>query len=133
MPPLSIVAEEWLCTLVNIAHNDSMKHVTYHTFPHTFGTLLNANGESPKLVQELLRHASSKVTTDVYMQAVGLQTRCAVHSAMFSKAGLLMKGRTDDRYLLRIVFLGAGLGVCLRANEAHRTAQASGWSGNYHC
>jgi hypothetical protein len=28
--------------------------------------LLNANGENPKVVQELLRHASLKVTTDVY-------------------------------------------------------------------
>jgi integrase len=42
---------------------------------HTFGTLLNANGENPKVVQELLRHASLKVTTDVYMQAVGPQKR----------------------------------------------------------
>ena len=51
------------------------KHVTYHTFRHTFGTLLNANGENAKVVQELLRHASLKVTTDVYMQAVSLQKR----------------------------------------------------------
>jgi integrase len=51
------------------------KRVTYHTFRHTFGTLLNANGENPKVVQELLRHASLKVTTDVYMQAVSPQKR----------------------------------------------------------
>jgi len=51
------------------------KSVTYHTFRHTFGTLLNANGENPKVVQELLRHASLKVTTDVYMQAVSSQKR----------------------------------------------------------
>jgi integrase len=51
------------------------KKVTYHTFRHTFGTLLNANGENPKVVQELLRHASLKVTTDVYMQAVSPQKR----------------------------------------------------------
>jgi len=51
------------------------KHVTYHTFRHTFGTLLNANGENAKVVQELLRHASLKVTTDVYMQAVSPQKR----------------------------------------------------------
>jgi len=44
-------------------------------FRHTFGTLLNANGENPKVVQELLRHASLKVTTDIYMQAVGPQKR----------------------------------------------------------
>ncbi|MGH9325809.1 MAG: tyrosine-type recombinase/integrase [Terriglobia bacterium] len=51
------------------------KHVSYHTFRHTFGTLLNANGENAKVVQELLRHASMKVTTDVYVQAVSSQKR----------------------------------------------------------
>jgi integrase len=51
------------------------KQVSYHTFRHTFGTLQNANGENPKVVQELLRHASLRVTTDVYMQAVGPQKR----------------------------------------------------------
>jgi len=51
------------------------KQVSYHTFRHNFGMLLNANGENPKVVQELLRHASLKVTTDVYMQAVGPQKR----------------------------------------------------------
>lgn len=51
------------------------KHVTYHTFRHTFGTLLNASGENAKVVHELLRHASLKVTTDVYMQAVSPQKR----------------------------------------------------------
>jgi len=49
------------------------KHVTYHIFRHTFGTLLNANGENPKVVQELLRHACLKVTTDVYIQVVSPQ------------------------------------------------------------
>ncbi len=53
------------------------KRVSFHTFRHTFGTLLNANGENTKVVQELLRHASMKVTTDVYMQAVSPQKRAA--------------------------------------------------------
>ncbi|MGB8064179.1 MAG: site-specific integrase [Candidatus Sulfotelmatobacter sp.] len=56
------------------------KQVSYHTFRHTIGTLLNANGENPKVVQELLRHASLKVTTDVYMQAVGPQKRRTIWS-----------------------------------------------------
>jgi integrase len=43
--------------------------------PTHLGTLLNANGENAKVVQELLRHASLKVTTDVYMQAVSSQKR----------------------------------------------------------
>ena len=42
----------------------------WHTLRHSYCTLLNANGENPKVVQELLPHASLKVTTDTYMQAV---------------------------------------------------------------
>ena len=53
------------------------KKVCYHTFRHTFGTLLNANGENPKVVQELLRHATLKVTTDTYMQALSPDKRRA--------------------------------------------------------
>lgn len=51
------------------------KRVSYHTFRHTFGTLLSANGENPKVVQELLRHATLKVTTDVYLQALSPEKR----------------------------------------------------------
>ena len=58
-----------------VNHARVNKHVSYHTFRHTFGTLLNANGENAKVVQELLRHASMKVTTDIYMQAVSPQKR----------------------------------------------------------
>lgn len=46
------------------------KHISWHTFRHTFSTLLKANGEDVKVVQELLRHASSKITLDTYTQAV---------------------------------------------------------------
>jgi len=53
------------------------KKVCYHTFRHTFGTLLNASGENPKVVQELLRHANLKVTTDTYMQALAPEKRRA--------------------------------------------------------
>jgi integrase len=53
------------------------KRVGYHTFRHTFGTLLNANGENPKVVQELLRHANLKITTDTYMQALSPDKRQA--------------------------------------------------------
>lgn len=54
-----------------------LKKVCYHTFRHTFGTLLNASGENPKVVQELLRHATLKVTTDTYMQALSPDKRRA--------------------------------------------------------
>jgi integrase len=45
------------------------KRVSWHTFRRTYATLLHANGEDVKVVQELLRHSSSRVTMDVYAQA----------------------------------------------------------------
>jgi integrase len=43
--------------------------LSWHTFRTTHTTLLHANGEDVKVVQELLRHSSAKVTMDVYAQA----------------------------------------------------------------
>jgi len=48
-----------------------------YTFRHSFGTLLKANGEDVKTVQELLRHANSRITLDVYTQAVNSNKRAA--------------------------------------------------------
>jgi integrase len=53
------------------------KNIGWHTFRHSFGTLLKANGEDVKTVQELLRHANSKITLDVYTQAVNSHKRAA--------------------------------------------------------
>ena len=44
--------------------------IGWHTFRHTFATLLKANGEDVKTVQELLRHANIAVTMNVYAQGV---------------------------------------------------------------
>ena len=53
------------------------KNIGWHTFRHTFGTLLKDNGEDVKTVQELLRHANSRITLDVYTQAVNATKRAA--------------------------------------------------------
>ena len=53
------------------------KRIGWHTLRHTFGTILNANGENPKVIQELLRHATLKVTMDTYVQAVTDEKRKA--------------------------------------------------------
>lgn len=45
------------------------KHIGWHTFRRTFTTLLVANNENVKVVQELLRHASIKTTLEIYAQA----------------------------------------------------------------
>jgi len=42
----------------------------WHTFRHTYSTLLRATGADIKVMQELLRHASARVTLDTYTQAV---------------------------------------------------------------
>lgn len=51
--------------------------VGWHTLRHTFGTLMKANGEDIKTLQELLRHANFKVTADTYTQAVTRTKRAA--------------------------------------------------------
>lgn len=53
------------------------KKLSWHTFRHTFSTLLKANGEDVKVVQELLRHASAKMTLDTYSQALTPAKRAA--------------------------------------------------------
>ena len=52
-------------------------NVGWHTLRYTFGTLMKANGEDIKSIQELLRHANYKVTADTYTQAVTPAKRAA--------------------------------------------------------
>jgi integrase len=54
-----------------------IKKIGWHTFRHTCATLLRASGADIKVVQELLRHASCRVTLDTYTQAVTEQKRAA--------------------------------------------------------
>ena len=53
------------------------KKIGWHTFRHTFSTLLIANGENVKVVQELMWHASSRCRLEVYSQARILAKRQA--------------------------------------------------------
>jgi integrase len=53
------------------------KKMSWHTFRHTFSSILKANGEDVKVVQELLRHAIAKMTLDTYTQALSPQKRAA--------------------------------------------------------
>ena len=42
------------------------KHIGWHTFRRTFTTLLKDNGADVKVMQELLQHATVKMTLEVY-------------------------------------------------------------------
>ncbi len=44
------------------------KRIGWHTFRHTYSTLLIANGENVTVVQELMRHASTRFTIEIYAQ-----------------------------------------------------------------
>jgi integrase len=54
-----------------------VKPIGWHTFRHTYSPLLRQNRTDIKVTQELLRHASSRVTLDTYTQAVTLHKRKA--------------------------------------------------------
>jgi integrase len=52
-------------------------HFGWHTFRHTYATLLKGNGEDVKVVQELMRHANISVTLNIYAQAITQSKRDA--------------------------------------------------------
>ena len=55
------------------------KHVTWHTFRHSLASFLGQQGEGVKTVQELLRHATSRITLDVYQQGSTEAKRLALN------------------------------------------------------
>jgi len=69
------------------------KKMGWHTFRHTCATLLRASGADIKVVQELLRHASCRVTLDTYTQAVTEQKRAAQN-----KIAGLVRGLTPQNH-----------------------------------
>jgi len=69
-----------------------MKQIGWHSFRRTFATLLKGSGEDVKTVQELMRHANSRLTLDVYAQAL-TQAKRAAHLKvveMIQPAGTLV-------------------------------------------
>jgi len=59
-----------------------VKAIGWHTFRHTYSSLLRQNRTDIKVTQELLRHASSRFTLDTYTQAVTLHKRKAQSDVM---------------------------------------------------
>jgi integrase len=51
--------------------------IGWHTFRHTYSTMLRSAGTDIKVQQELLRHANIQTTMNVYTQAVSEQKRDA--------------------------------------------------------
>ena len=53
------------------------KHIGWHSFRRTLSTLLEASGASVKVTQDMLRHASSRLTMDLYAQSIPADRRKA--------------------------------------------------------
>jgi len=80
--------------------------IGWHTFRHTYSSMLRQLGVDVKVQQELLRHADIRTTMNVYTQAVSEQKRTA-HSSV-----------------VRLV-LPAKIGGELQATGHFRTTKAS--------
>jgi len=68
------------------------KQIGWHTFRHTYSTLLRSTGAELKIMQELLRHSTIRVTLDTYTQAVTTEKRYAQEAVV----GLLFPEKTPE-------------------------------------
>jgi site-specific recombinase XerD len=57
-----------------VARAGIQKHVGWHTFRHSFSTMLIANGENVKVVQELMRHSNCRCTLEIYSSSTSGKT-----------------------------------------------------------
>jgi integrase len=58
------------------------KKIGWHSLRHGFGTMLRQQGVDLKTAQELLRHANSRITLEIYQQAVEPEKRTAQNLAV---------------------------------------------------
>ena len=76
------------------------KRIGWHTFRHTYSTLLRSVGAEFKVMQELMRHSTLRTTMDVYTQAVAP----AKHAAQAAVLALFfrMTDAADDDSIIGI-------------------------------
>jgi hypothetical protein len=90
---------------------------------HTYSSLLRANRTDIKVTQELLRHASSRVTLDTYTQAVTVQKRRAQSSVIRllqeSTTLLVETGLLGDVPSLCLLEMARSVRKYCRFNEMH--------------
>ena len=75
------------------------KWVGFHTFRHTYSTLLKANGEDVKVVQELMRHANISTTMNIYTKALTPAKREAqrrVVDVLMDRSRILSENAAED-------------------------------------
>lgn len=78
-----------------LVHADG-RGVGWHTFRHTYSTLLGSVGTESKVMQELLRHSTIRSTLDVYTQAITPAKQNAQAAVM--SLGLLFSVKSGTIY-----------------------------------
>jgi len=75
------------------------KHIGWHAFRHGMANLLRQTGADVKVAQEMLRHANSRITMDIYQQTVTGERRAAQDVAFKTLMGdsTSLSGLSSDR------------------------------------
>jgi integrase len=68
------------------------KRIGWHTFRHTYSTLLRSTGAELKIMQKLLRHSTIRVTLDTSTQAVTTEKR----NTQGAVVALLFREKTQE-------------------------------------
>jgi integrase len=71
--------------------------IGWHTFRHTYSTLLHSLGTTPAVQKELLRHANVQTTLNVYTQAVSAEKREAASRVIHALYQTVLSGKPDPR------------------------------------
>jgi integrase len=65
------------CVLARCEGLGIAKQIGWHSFRRTFATLLQGSGEDVKTTQELMRHANSRLTLEMYAQGPNARKACS--------------------------------------------------------
>ena len=93
--------------------------IGWHTFRHTYSTMLRSAGTDIKVQQELLRHANIQTTMNIYTQAVSDQKRAAnskVVEMVLSGAKIAPKQQVSAN--------GSGMGADCSFSQLRQTASS---------
>ena len=71
--------------------------IGWHTFRHTYSTLLHSLGTTPAVQKELLRHANVQTTLNLYTQAVSAEKREAASRVVHTLYQTVLSGKPDPR------------------------------------
>jgi integrase len=84
------------------------KRIGWHTFRHSYSTLLRQLGTDIKVQQDLLRHSSARLTLDTYTQAVTpAKKRCSKRGRASPLTGSIKSRRWTCQKELKFKYLGA--------------------------